>query len=126
MAVPDFQTLMRPILAALAEGAEHSTESIMGTLAEEFQLTASDIAAELPSRRAKTFPNRVGWAITYLYRCGLLARPRRSVYSITARGRAVLDGHPERVDLSVLRQFSEFEHGEGTMLQADVRFKLSA
>jgi len=61
----------------------------------------------LPSGLAKTFDNRVGWAATYLYRVGLLVRPRRSVYAITERGREVLAANPERVDLTVLSQFPE-------------------
>jgi restriction system protein len=56
----------------------------------------------------KTFANRVGWATTYLYRCGLLDRTSRSVYRITDRGRGVLEAYPDRVDLSVLSQFEEF------------------
>lgn len=99
---------MRPILVALQDGAEQTTEDIRRVLATEFHLRPEDLAAELPSRRAKTFPNRVGWATTYLYRCGLISRPRRSVYVITPRGRSVIEDHPDRVDLGVLSQFPEF------------------
>ena len=53
--------------------------------------------------------NRVGWALTYLYRAGLLSRPRRSVYRITERGRDALREHPERIDNSVLAHFEEFQ-----------------
>jgi hypothetical protein len=88
--VPDFQTLMRPLLVALEDGAERSISEVRSQLAREFSLSDVDLAEELPSGRAKTFPNRVGWATTYLYRCGLLERPRRSVYRITDRGRDVL------------------------------------
>jgi restriction system protein len=108
VAVPDFQTLMRPMLVLFADGAEQPVAAVRGALAEQFGLTPDDLAEELPSGRAKTFVNRVGWATTYLYRCGLLDRPSRSVYRITDRGRSVLESHPDRVDLSVLRQFKEF------------------
>lgn len=99
---------MRPILVALRDGAERSVEEVRAVLAAEFNLTAEDLAEQLPSGRAKTFNNRVGWATTYLYRCGLLARPRRSVYAITPRGETVLRQHVDRVDLGVLGQFEEF------------------
>jgi restriction system protein len=108
MAVPDFQTIMRPLLTLVEDGAEHSRGPLRSALASHFALTSEDLEEELPSGRAKTFTNRVGWAITYLYRCGLLARPRRSVYTITQRGRDVLVANPDRVDLAVLRQFPEF------------------
>ena len=63
----------------------------------------------LPSGRAKTFANRVGWATTYLYQTKLLERPKRSVYRITHRGHEVLAQNPTRVDLRVLAQFEELQ-----------------
>lgn len=106
--MPDFQTIMRPLLVLLADGAEQPVAALRGALAEQFSLTPEELDEELPSGRAKTFANRVGWATTYLYRCGLLDRTSRSVYCITDRGRGVLESHPDRVDLSVLSQFEEF------------------
>jgi restriction system protein len=108
MPVPDFQTVMRPLLSLLDDGRERPVAELRSALAREFNLSAADLEEELPSGRAKTFANRVGWATTYLYRCRLLDRPRRSVYRITDRGREVLTNHPDRVDLSVLSQFEEF------------------
>jgi restriction system protein len=108
VAVPDFQSLMQPILRLLEDGEQHSVSELRAMLADQLQLTAKDLEERLPSGRAKTFNNRVGWATTYLYRCGLVARPRRSVYARTDRGHAVLSQHPHRVDLQVLSQFSEF------------------
>jgi len=108
VAVPDFQTLMRPLLLALEDGNEHPIKDVRDGLAERFGLSDEDLAKELPSGRAKTFANRVGWATTYLYRCGLLERPRRSVYRITDREGEVLVANPDRVDLKVLSQFPEF------------------
>lgn len=108
MAVPDFQTLMRPLLAEVADGRDHSVKSIRTALADHFSLTDDDINALIPSGRVTSFQNRVGWATTYLYRCGLLERPTRAVYRITDRGKQTLDQHPDRVDLKVLAQFDEF------------------
>ncbi len=108
MAVPDFQSLMRPLLLTLSNGDERAVSSIRAELAEKFGLTAVELEEELPSGRARTFANRVGWATTYLYRCRLLDRPRRSVYRLTDRGREVLAAEPDRVDLKVLSQFAEF------------------
>ncbi len=108
MAVPDFQTIMRPLLAEMSDGGDHAITAVRNSLAEHFSLTEDELAEEIPSGRAKTFPNRVGWATTYLYRAGLIERPRRSVYRLTARGKQVLADSPERVDLKVLAQFEEF------------------
>jgi restriction system protein len=109
MAIPDFQTLMRPLLQEYAPGEERAIADVRAALADQFNLTGEELAERLPSGLARTFDNRVGWAATYLYRVGLLARPRRSVYSITDRGRDVLAANPERIDLGVLAQFPEFD-----------------
>jgi len=108
MAVPDFQTLMRPVLVALEDGTPHSTKAIRDVLAEEFELTPEDLAEKIPSGRAKTFQNRVGWALTYMLRAGLLSRPKRSTYQLTDRGRDVMDDNPASVGVTVLKQFEEF------------------
>lgn len=108
MAVPDFQTLMRPLLEEYAAGGERRIAEVRAVLATRFELTEEELAERLPSGAAKTYDNRIGWAATYLYRVGLLMRPQRSVYAITERGREVLTANPERVDLGVLSQFPEF------------------
>lgn len=107
MPVPDFQTLTRPLLEEYAAGGERPIAEVRAGMASKFGLTPEELAERLPSGLAKTFDNRVGWAATYLYRVGLLVRPRRSVYAITERGREVLAANPERVDLTVLSQFPE-------------------
>jgi restriction system protein len=107
MAIPDFQSIMRPVLAIVSDDHEHAVTHVREALAEEFELTDEELQEMLPSGRAKTFTNRVGWAVTYLYQTGLLERPRRSVYRITSRGHHVLNENPDHVDLKVLAQFEE-------------------
>jgi restriction system protein len=64
LAIPDFQTLMRPLLAHFENGSETSIAAVREILAEDFHLTAADLEERIPSGRAKTFQNRVGWATT--------------------------------------------------------------
>jgi restriction system protein len=104
---------MRPVLVMLADGGEHTARDIREHLAREFSLSQDELDALLPSGRAKTFANRVGWALTYLYRTKLLERPRRSVYRITPRGQEVMTENPGRVDLRVLSQFEELQEFRG-------------
>ena len=114
MPIPDFQTLMRPLLEAYATGGERRIADVRAVLATRLGLTDEELAERLPSGLARTFDNRVGWATTHLYRAGLLARPQRAVYAITERGRKVLAANPERVDLGVLSQFAEFKKASGS------------
>lgn len=112
MAVPDYQTLMSPVLHALADGAEQSTSQLRGVIAKQVGLTDEDLKATLPSG-SRLFVNRLHWTITYLYQAGLVRRPRRAVVQITGRGQAVLTEHPDRVDNSILLQFKEFTEFQG-------------
>jgi len=109
VAIPDFQTLMRPLLEAYSANDEGPISDVRRELATQFHLSDEELAERLPSGLARTFDNRVGWAATYLYRTGLLTRPRPAVYQTHQRGRDVLQANPERVDLSVLAHFPEFE-----------------
>jgi len=119
VAVPDFQTIMRPLLAALDDGEAQSVKSVRAALAARFALTQDDLDEMIPSGRAKTFSNRVGWATTYLYRAGVIERPKRSTYRITDRGRQVLNDNPQRVDMKVLAQFPEFVDFKSTPKSVD-------
>ena len=100
---------MRPVLEMLAYEHEHTAKEIRERIGSNFELTQEELEVMLPSGRAKLFANRVGWAISYLYRTKLLERPRRSVYRITPRGQEVLAQSPGRVDLKVLAQFEELQ-----------------
>ena len=108
MAVPDFQSLMRPLLLVVDDGEDHAITAIRSQLAKRFALSQADVEELIPSGRVTTLQNRVGWAATYLYRTKLIDRPQRAVYRITNRGRQVLEQNTERVDLGVLSQFEEF------------------
>jgi restriction system protein len=99
---------MRPLLEEYSAGGERQIADVRAALGTRFGLTEAELAERLPSGLARAFDNRVGWAATYLYRVGLLERPRRSVYAITDRGREVLAANPDRIDLGVLSQFPEF------------------
>ena len=107
MAVPDYQTLMLPLLRFYADNAVHSLNEAIDALAKEFKLTDEDLRLLLPSGRQSTFRNRVGWARTYMSKAGLLATVKRGHSKITQPGLQVLAGNPTRIDARFLRQFHE-------------------
>jgi restriction system protein len=108
MPIPDFQSLMRPLLQAHADGLEHANRDLVSHLAEHFKLTEDERRELLPSGTTRVFDNRIGWAKSHISQAGLLASPRRAVSVITERGREVLRKHPERVDLRVLNEFEDY------------------
>lgn len=106
--IPDFQTLMLPVLSQFADGKERGSSEVRAPVAMQFELSPDDLAALLPSGRQTVFTNRVAWALSYLKQANLLYTPKRGVYLLTHRGREVLDGRPSRIDIDFLNQFPEF------------------
>lgn len=119
MAIPDFQTLMLPLLRALSDGEEHRFRDSVEALAEEFDLTEAERAELLPSGRYPTFDSRVGWASTYMKEAGLIDRPRRGYMKITARGSSVLEENPPRIEIKFLERYEEFVAFRGRSKKRD-------
>ena len=65
MAIPDYQTIMLPLLKLANDGQEHFLRDAVEMLAEEFGLTEEERKELLPSGQQAVFVNRVGWARTY-------------------------------------------------------------
>ena len=108
MPIPDFQSLMRPLLQAHADGKEHINRDLVSQLAEQFELSDEDRRELLPSGVARVFDNRIGWAKSHISQAGLITAPRRAISVISERGREALLHHPERIDLRVLNGFEEY------------------
>jgi restriction system protein len=107
MPIPDFQTLMLPVLRNLEHG-ERTGQETLDALAAQFSLTPDDLAQRLPSGKQATFTNRVAWAKSHLKGAGLVESPRRGVYRLTERGRQVLAENPPSVAMSYLARFPEY------------------
>jgi len=108
MAVPDYQSLMLPLLKLAGDSNEHSFRETVDALAKQFNLSDSDRRELLPSGTQPLFVNRVGWARTYLKKVGLLESNRRGYFNITDRGKRVLSEDPSMINVAFLRQFPEF------------------
>ena len=108
MAIPDYQSLMLPLLAFAADGKEHSVGEAREHLASSLGLTDDERQELLPSGRQPVFDNRAAWAKTYLQQAGLLSAPRRAYFQITDRGRQVLSENPAAIDTKLLDRFPEF------------------
>lgn len=105
MPVPDYQTLLRPLLAYGQDGGEKNIREAIKVLSDEFQLTERERSQQIPSGKQALMENRVHWARTYLDKAGAIKKTRRSHFIITDRGQELLQKYPKRIDLSVLNQF---------------------
>jgi restriction system protein len=108
MAIPDFQTLMLPVLDSCKEG-EVKISEVVERLAEKFSLTDEERASLLPSGRQTTFANRTHWAKSYLGKAGLIEATGRGRFVITRLGREILAKKPPRIDIKYLDQFPSFK-----------------
>lgn len=109
MAIPDYETLMLPVLRHVAAAGEAHIGEIAEAMCDEFGLTPDERAALLPSGRGATvIRSRSQWARTYMAQAGLLEPVRRGVVRATDRGRAMLSEGHARLDSRLLRRFPEF------------------
>jgi restriction system protein len=119
MPVPDFQTIMLPLLKLAADGDVHYIHDAVNRLADDFSLSDDEKSRLLPSGQQPIFYNRVGWARTYLKKAGLIEDPRRGYFQITERGKTVLKENPSRIDMQYLRQFPEYVEFRQTARETD-------
>lgn len=108
MPVPDYQSLMTPVLRELEDGRARAIAELRDHVADRIGLTVEDREELVPSGQKPLYHDRTSWAVAYLKQAKLLERPKRGVYAITERGREVLAKHPQRVDNEVLTTFPEF------------------
>lgn len=108
MPIPDYQTLMLPILRLAADGQEHRFRDAVEKLALDFNLSDSERGELLPSGTAPLFDNRVGWARTYLKQAGLLRSAKRGTFQITDLGKSLLAESPRYIDAALLDRYDDF------------------
>ncbi|MDX1905399.1 MAG: restriction endonuclease [Bacteroidia bacterium] len=106
--IPDYQSIMLPLLQFVADGRLYRSQEIVQGLADILQIQDEERKELLTSGTQSVFDNRVGWAKTYLKKAGLLDSPKRATVVITETGRQVLAQSPERIDNKLLRQFPSF------------------
>ena len=107
MAIPDYQSLMLPVLRFAAKGAT-SVKAAEQALASELALTEADRVGLLPSGKQRNLHNRIHWAKFYLQKAGLLASPNRGWFAITPDGEAALATAPAKIDNAFLKRFPVF------------------
>jgi restriction system protein len=106
--IPDFQTLMLPLLEALSDGQERLIREVAASLADRFKLTEEERQEKLPSGQQTVISNRVAWSKTHLKSAGLIENPTRGRIRLSDLGRSVLAKKPGTVNGRFLRQFQPY------------------
>ena len=118
MAIPDYQSLMLPVLLSSADGEIRIGDAV-DKLAQKLGLTPEERSELLPSGKQTLFGNRVHWAKTYLSKARLFESTRRGHFKITPRGQQVIASNPARIDNNFLNQFEEFRQFKEKSTQAN-------
>lgn len=108
MAIPDYQTVMLPLLKIVAQKGPLRSSEAVALVSDHFKLSEEERGTLLPSGKQATIVNRVGWAKSYMAKAGLLNSPQRGVITVTERGKKVLADNPPSINNHYLRQFPEF------------------
>lgn len=106
--IPDFQTLMLPVLKEVSDGKEHKICDVVNSLAKQFSLGDEELTIMISSGTQSVFYNRISWAKTHLKKARLIESETKGTIKITERGKQVLQEKPTRIDIKFLKKFDEF------------------
>jgi restriction system protein len=107
VAIPDYQTIMRPLLEIASERDELTRATAVELVSDHFNLTAEERRRLMAKVKRPIIMGRVHFAQLYLSKAGLLESVRRGVFRITPLGREVLSCS-DRIDTRYLMQFESF------------------
>jgi restriction system protein len=108
MAIPDYQTIMLPLLVFSSDKKTHKFREGIEKLAVQFNITEQERKMLLPSGTQAIFDNRVAWAKTYLKKAGLIDSPKRGTFCITEEGLKFLSSNPKKITSKALEKFESF------------------
>lgn len=109
MSIPDFQSIMLPLLKFASDESEHTNRDAADALGKEFHVTDDERKQLLPSGTQPVFSNRVAWARSYLKMARLLENTGRGVFKITKLGQEALATHPPLINIKFLEQYEHFD-----------------
>lgn len=107
--IPDFQTIMFPLLKILADKKEHTLKNLVSQICDKFSLTEKERNELVPSGIQTKMYNRVTWALTHFKKANLILSPKRSTFVIVDKGIEVLTSNLQRIDLKVLKEIPEYK-----------------
>jgi len=108
MSIPDYQTIMLPLLECLKDKKMHKISDLIEKLTDEFKLTDEEREKKYENGKHRIFSNRVRWARLYLKKAGLVKDPERGYLIITNQGIEALILAPPKIDSQFLKRYPEF------------------
>jgi len=100
--IPDFQSMMLPILEFIGKNGEVPVKAIQKAVIKHFNITDEEQKQEIPSGRQLTYVNRIAWAIARMKMEDVVCSPQRRIYKISDKGKKILENPPEKITLKYL------------------------
>src|SRR6266480_4367431 len=113
MPIPTYDQLLRPLLENAAN-ADITRRSATDAMIREFKLSPEEAERRLPSGGATYIRNRVGWAMSFLTKAGLIAKVAPKTYRATEAGKEFLSNHPQAILVSDLEAIPGWEEAWNT------------
>lgn len=107
MSIPDFQSLMLPVLRLAAAG-ETRVPDAAKAIADKLGLSEDEREEMLPSGRQRLLHNRIHWAKFYMAKAGLIEAPGRGRFIASEAGRALLSSNPATINVETLKRYPAF------------------
>lgn len=107
MAIPDYQTLMLPVLRLAATGVTRVPD-VATAIADQLGLSEAEREEMLPSGRQRVLHNRIHWAKFYMAKAGLIDSPERGRFVASAEGKALLATQPATITVETLKAYPAF------------------
>jgi restriction system protein len=107
MAIPDYQTIMLPLLKLVRDKQVYKMSSVTESLAVQYNLTDEERAVTIRSGTQSLFYNRVAWARSYLVKAGMLKTPIRGCIEISDSGLELLSQNPRKITAKMLKPLFE-------------------
>lgn len=109
--IPDYQSLMLPLLKNISDGQIHNMQDAISKLARQLNLTEEDLNEWLPSKSQKKFYNRVYWAKAHLKMAGVIENVGKGEFKITNRGVEILKEKPVLINVKYLtNKFDDYKN----------------
>jgi restriction system protein len=110
--IPDYQTLMLPLLNFLNDGQAHSKTELVNNLGKHFNLSVNELNELLPNSKTgkKIFNNRIHWTQAHLNMAGLIEYLGKGFIKITERGKQLLSEEHTKLNIQYLRnRFNDYD-----------------
>jgi len=119
MPIPDYQSIMLPLLQLASDKKEHRVRDATTQLAKKFQMTDEELAALQPSGTDYVFRNRFRWAVLHMKQAGLIQSIQRGWFQITRAGIDLLAENPQKIDQTILKRYQQLTESKNTKQSED-------